>query len=76
MPRRHRGTEVLEATVATFVVIAIALAAAAIVLLGVFIVISLAIRREDRLGTLAGRAPGIICRAARHMSGFHRTNWV
>jgi len=65
--------EVLEATVATFVVIAIALAVAAAVLFGAFVAICRAISREDRLGTLAGRAPSMTCRGARHMTGFHRT---
>ena len=61
---------------ATFVLIAIALVAAAAILFGGFVVISLAIRREDRLGTLAGQAPSRTCRGARHMTGFHRTHWV
>lgn len=61
---------------ATFELIAIALAVAAAVLFGIFVVISLAIRREDRLGTLAGRAPSLTCRGARHMTGWHRTHWV
>lgn len=61
---------------ATFEVIAIALVAAAAMLFGGFVVISLAIRREDRLGTLAGQAPSRTCRSARHMTGWHRTNWL
>jgi hypothetical protein len=67
---------VLEAAVAAFVIIAIALAVAVAVLFGVFVVISLAIRREDRLGTLKGRAPNRICRGARHLAGWHWTRWV
>jgi hypothetical protein len=67
---------VLEAAVAVFVVIAIALAVAVAVLFGALVVISLAIRKEDRLGTLAGRAPNRICRGARHMTGWHWTRWV
>jgi hypothetical protein len=62
--------------VAAFVVIGIALVAAAAILFGGFVVISLAIRREDRLGTLAGQAPSRTCRSARHMTGYHRTDWV
>jgi hypothetical protein len=61
--------------VAAFEVMAIALGVAAVVLLGAFVVICLAIRREDRLGTLAGQAPGKACRGARHMTAWHRTHW-
>jgi hypothetical protein len=67
---------VLEAAVAAFVVMAIALAVAAALLFGAFVVISLAIRKEDRLGTLAGRAPNRICRGVRHMTGLHWTRWI
>jgi hypothetical protein len=78
-PATCRGTtryREQEATVAAFEVIAIALAVAAAVVFGAFVVISLAIRREDRLGTLAGRAPSRTCRGARHMTGWHRTRWL
>jgi hypothetical protein len=68
--------EVLEAAVAAFVVIAIVLAVAAAVLFAAFVVICLAIRKEDRIGTLAGRAPNRICRGVRHMTGWHWTRWV
>jgi hypothetical protein len=76
MPRSAPRYEVLEAAVAAFVVIAIALAVALAVLIGALVVISLAIRKEDRLGTLAGRAPNRICRGTRHMTGWHWTRWV
>jgi hypothetical protein len=54
---------------------AIALVVVAAVLFGAFLVISLAIRREDRLGTLAGQPPSRTCRGARHMTCWHRTRW-
>jgi hypothetical protein len=75
MPRKSAAAQ-LETVVATLVVIAIGLVAATAILFGGFVVISLAIRREDRLGTLAGQAPNRTCRGARHMTGFHRTDWV
>ena len=40
-----------------------------------FLAISFAIRREDRVGTLVGRAPSRTCRSARHVAGFHRLRW-
>lgn len=60
---------------AAFEVMAIGVVVAAAVLFGAFVVISLAIRREDRLGTLAGQPPSRTCRGARHMTGWHRTRW-
>jgi hypothetical protein len=66
----------LEIAVATVEVIAIALVVAAAVLFGGFVAICLAIRREDRQGTLAGQAPSRTCRGVRHMTGWHRTDWV
>jgi hypothetical protein len=62
--------------VATFVLIAIALLVACLILFGGFLVISLAIRKEDSSGTITGRAPSLRCRSARHMAGWHRTHWV
>jgi len=62
--------------VATFVLIAIAVFAACLILFAGFIVISLAIRKEDSSGTITGRAPSLWCRSARHMAGWHRTDWV
>jgi hypothetical protein len=69
------GTESLEAVVASFIPIAIALFAAYGVLFGVFFVISFAIRREDRRGTVIGRAPSLACQSARHIAGWHRLRW-
>lgn len=46
------------------------------VLVGAFFAISFAIRREDRVGTLTGRAPSRACQSARHMTAWHRTDWV
>jgi hypothetical protein len=40
-----------------------------------FLAISFAIRREDKVGTLAGRAPSKACQSARHVAGFHRLRW-
>jgi hypothetical protein len=62
--------------VATFVLIAIGLFIACLVLFGGFIVISFAIRKEDSSGTIMGRAPSLKCWCARHMAGWHRTDWV
>lgn len=61
------------ATLLTFV---IALAAAYGVLFGAFLAISFAIRREDKVGTLTGRAPSRTCQSARSMTGWHRTHWA
>jgi hypothetical protein len=60
---------------AVFEVVAIALVVVAAVVFGAFLAISLAIRREDRLGTLAGQPPSRTCRGARHMTGWRRTRW-
>jgi hypothetical protein len=42
---------------------------------GALLAISFAIRREDKVGTLTGRAPSRACRSARHVAGFHRLRW-
>ena len=60
---------------ASLVPIAIALFAAYGVLLVGFYLISRAIRREDKAGTLTGRAPTRVCWSARHMAGWHRVRW-
>jgi hypothetical protein len=36
---------------------------------GVIAVVSMAVRREDRLGTLMGDAPGLVSRGARRLTG-------
>lgn len=61
---------------AALVTIAIALLVSYGVLFGVFIVISFAIRREDKAGTLTGRAPSLTCQGARLMTGWRRSRWV
>jgi len=60
---------------ASIVTIAIASAVAFGVLFGAFLAISFAIRREDKIGTLTGRAPSRACQSARHVAGFHRLRW-
>jgi hypothetical protein len=60
---------------ASLVTIAIALFAAYGALLVGFFLISRAIRREDKAGTLTGRAPTWVCWSARHMAGGHRVRW-
>lgn len=45
------------------------------VLLGAFLAISFAIRREDKRGSLTIQAPTRACRSARHVAGFHRLRW-
>jgi hypothetical protein len=60
---------------ASIVWIAIGIAAAYGALFGAFLAISFAIRREDKVGTLAGRAPSRACQRARHVAGFHRLRW-
>lgn len=40
------------------------------IVFGAFLAISFAIRREDKVGTLAGRAPNRACQSARHVAGF------
>jgi hypothetical protein len=61
-----------EATVASIVWIAIGTAVAYGAVFGSFLAISFAIRREDKVGTLTGRAPSRACRSARQVAGFHR----
>jgi hypothetical protein len=61
---------------ASLVTIAIALSAVSGVLFGAFVTISFAIRREDNVGTLTGRAPSRVCQGARLMTGWHRSRWA
>lgn len=39
------------------------------VLVGVIAMVSMAIRREDRLGTLTRQPPGVLARGARRLNG-------
>ena len=39
------------------------------VLIGVVAIASFAYRREDRFGSLPGRAPGAVCQGARRLTG-------
>ena len=67
-----RGTEVLEAIMASVVVIvAVALFLGGIVI-GIFAVIAVAVRREDRRYTLAGEAPDRLSRNTRRLTGVGR----
>jgi hypothetical protein len=61
---------------ATLVTIALGLALAYGVLLGAFLVICHAIRREDGSGTLTGGAPSWTAQSARFMTGWHRSRWA
>ena len=63
-----RGPEVREAIMAG-VVIALFLAG---IVAGVFAVIAVAVRREDRAYTLLGDAPGRMSRSARRLNGLGR----
>jgi hypothetical protein len=60
----------------TVVTIALTLVLAYGILLGAFLAICSAIRREDRGGTLAGRAPSWTAQSARSMTGWHRSRWA
>lgn len=61
--------------ITTLVIFSAGTAAAFGVLFGAFFAISFAIRREDRSGTLAGRAPSRACQSARHLTQWHRVRW-
>jgi hypothetical protein len=61
---------------ATLVTIALGLALAYGVLLGAFLVICHAIRREDGSGTLNGGAPSWTAQSVRSMTGWHRSRWA
>lgn len=39
------------------------------VLIGAVILVSFAYRREDRFGSIHGKAPGIVCHGARRLTG-------
>ena len=67
--------ESLEAVMASFVIIAIALSAVCTLLFGAFLTISFTIHREDRMSTVTGHAPSWVCRGARHVAGWHRLRW-
>lgn len=56
------------ASLVLFAIVAVAYG----VVFGAFFAISFAIRREDRVGTLVGRAPSGTCKSARYVAGFHR----
>jgi len=60
---------------AALVMIAVPLALAGI-LLGAFLKICVEIRREDRSGSLAGRAPSRIAQSVRNVAGWRRARWA
>jgi hypothetical protein len=66
-----RGTEVLEAIMASVVVVAVAVFIAGLVM-GVIAVIAVAVRREDRRYTLAVDAPDRLSRTTRRLTGVGR----
>lgn len=61
---------------ATLLTIALALVLAYGILFGAFLAICSAIRHEDRVGTLAGKAPNWTAQSARSMTGWHRSRWA
>jgi len=66
-----RGTEVLEAIMASVVVVAVAVFIAGLVM-GVIAVVAIAVRREDRRYTLAVDAPDRLSRTTRRLTGVGR----
>src|SRR5215471_15339607 len=78
-PAGDRRPESWEATMAGFTTVLFTFAAvttAALgILFGAFLAISFAIRREDKVGTLTGRAPSRACRSARYLTQWHRIRW-
>jgi hypothetical protein len=66
-----RGTKVLEAIMASLVVVAVAVFIAGLVM-GVVAVIAIAVRREDRRYTLAVDAPDRLSRTTRRLTGVGR----
>jgi hypothetical protein len=73
------GQESWEAPMAGFITTLITFAAGTAaafgILLGAFLAISFAIRREDVTGTLTGHAPSRACRSARFLTQWHRIRW-
>ncbi len=67
----RRGPEVQEAVMASVVVVAVAVFIAGVVM-GVFVVVAIAVRREDRHYTLAVDAPDGLSRTARRLTGVGR----
>ena len=63
-----RGTEVLEAIMASVVVVAVAVFIAGLVM-GVIAVVAIAVRREDRRYTLAVDAPDRLSSTTRRLTG-------
>ena len=66
-----RGTEVLEAIMAGVVVVAVTVFIAGLAV-GVFALIAIAVRREDRRYTLAREAPDRLSRSTRRLTGVGR----
>jgi len=66
-----RGTEALEAGMASFVVAIIALFLGGVVT-GAIILVAFAVRREDRQYSLIGDAPDRLSRGARRLNGVGR----
>jgi hypothetical protein len=67
-----RGTEVLEAIMASFLAVAAVALFLAGVAVGVLVVVAREIRREDRLYSLAEEAPNLMSRGTRRLTGFGR----
>jgi hypothetical protein len=66
-----RGMEGLEAIMAGVVVVAVTVFIAGLAV-GVFALIAIAVRREDRRYTLAGEAPDRLSRSTRRLTGVGR----
>jgi hypothetical protein len=64
-----RGAEADVDRIMVAVAIGMALVFASGVIIGVIAMVSMASRREDRLGTLTGQPPDVIARGARRLNG-------
>jgi hypothetical protein len=73
IPRKElRGTEVLEAIMAGVIIAAMIALFLGGVVVGVYAVVAVAVRREDRACTIAGDAPNRISSSARRLNGLGR----
>jgi len=64
-----RDAEAAMDRIMVAVAIGMALVFATGVIIGVIAMVSMASRREDRLGTLTGQSPDVIARGARRLNG-------
>ena len=64
-----RGAEADVDRIMVAVAIGMALVFGTGILVGVIAMVSMAIRREDKRGSLTGEAPGVLARGARRLNG-------